>query len=151
MRLKLNRPRQVVISYFNLASYYIEIEDYSSALIEIEKSRTISVKHNLLVDEYDAYELLEFVYMEIGDNIRLTEVQNRRAEISKQLEVKEELNIEELEFISDIESEVKEVLELKYSSVKYSWILILGILIVLFVGFYLWKGKWKEMDDSDLI
>ena len=64
---------------------------------------------------------------------------------------KEELNIEELEFISDIESEVKEVLELKDSSVKYSWIVILGILIVLFVGFYLWKGKRKEMDDSDLI
>lgn len=151
LRFELNRPKQVVESYFNLASYYIEIEDYSSALIEIEKSRVIALNHNLLLDEYDAYELLEIVYKELGDKVRLVEVENKRAEISKRLMAKEELNIEELEFISDIESEVKEVLELKDSSVKYSWILILGILIVLFVGFYLWKGKWKEMDDSDLI
>jgi len=143
-RQQLGRPRLIVESYFNLASFYVFNEDYPQAISMISESIELARKNELLLDEYDGTELLAYIYEEQNDFENLTLVKQNMIALSEAKEKRALIDEEWSNYIESIQLEkIAEPLQNKKKTPSYVWVIILSIIVVIGV-----KGLLKRKTTS---
>lgn len=127
LRKELNRPRQIVEAYYNLSNYYMVVEDYSEAMKQANISIQIAQENQLVVDEYDALELLSEIYGELNQQEKTEEVERRMGLLKVKLEKKTDVDEELINYINEINTLEVDSTEVKNqsSSRNYLWLLLL--------------------------
>ncbi len=139
-RQEIGRPRLIVESYFNLASYYIFIEDYPKAITMVSESIDLAETNELLLDEFDGVELLAYIYEEQNDTKNLLVAERRMVGLSEAKEKRELMDEEWSNYIASIKfgGSVSPSNSEK-TTPSYAWMIILSIIGVIGV-----KGLLKR-------
>lgn len=137
-RVKLNHPRQITEAYFNLTSFYTEQGLYEQAKKPAHKCLQVALDNNLIVDEVDAYDLLNEIYTGLNETEKSKEIIEEQEKVKKKLDQKQELDKELIDYIQSLNEKSTYRLETRTKeSKKPIWIIGFVILVFLAIGFFL--------------
>ncbi len=141
LRIRINDPKAISESYYNLGDYYFYTSNYNKAFQWYQKSLDYSKSKNLLPEQGDALRALAALQKSTGDYKGAAEQLERYVELREEIEVRNSSDDEEVADLQrtilrlEAEHEVSngEFNAKKSSSFKWEWLVIvfLGTVLVL--------------------
>jgi tetratricopeptide (TPR) repeat protein len=134
LRMVINNKKGVAESYFNIASYYLEISDTSNALFYFSESVTIASSNNLLADQKDALEEMLLIFENSLNYQEQKRVQMQLDELNHTIQSRSAVDKEIIDYTEMVVGNTemvstKESGNQRSSYNNYLWLLIIGTVL----------------------
>lgn len=135
-RQKVNNTRLICDSYNNIASLYLELEEYNTAINYAQKGMDLAKKNDLLDSQMELLQLMKDIYS-VYDIEQLPPILTEMEVVNRKLERKKE---EQFSFDEEMKLELENSIALAQSGFKkpiYETIFIIGGIILLVIFGYI--------------